>query len=179
MTGFFWPIKSVNTNIKAATLVAATAFLVSCGTPERLPQDVSIDQSKRVVEDRILAPLSRDNVSTALLPEKKPRRQLLQVRYHEESLTSANFISDLRRLSSTYAGTLPSDNELKVLTGYSQEPVDEPVIAVTPEPVAKPRKRKISTLPCRSRITRPSRRKNMIASQRYGLKNVPVSSSVS
>ena len=136
MTGFFWPIKSVNTNIKAATLVAATAFLVSCGTPERLPQDVSIDQSKRVVEDRILAPLSRDNVSTALLPEKKPRRQLLQVRYHEESLTSANFISDLRRLSSTYAGTLPSDNELKVLTGYNEEPVDEPVIDVTPEPVA-------------------------------------------
>lgn len=137
MTGFFWPIKSVNTNIKAATLVAATAFLVSCGTPPRLPQDVSIDQSKRVIEDRILAPLSRDNVSTALLPEKKPRRQLLQVRYHEESLTSANFISDLRRLSSTYAGTLPSDNELKVLTGYSQEPVDEPVIAVETKPVAE------------------------------------------
>ena len=136
MTGFFWPIKSVNTNIKAATLVAATAFLVSCGTPERLPQDVSIDQTKRVVEDRILAPLSRDNASTALLPEKKPRRQLLQVRYHEESLTSANFISDLRRLSSTYAGTLPSDNELKVLTGYNEEPVDAPVLTVEPEPAA-------------------------------------------
>ena len=99
---------------------------MSCGTPERLPQDVSIDQSKRVVEDRILAPLSRDNVSTALLPEKKPRRQLLQVRYHEESLTSANFISDLRRLSSTYAGTLPSDNELKVLTAIMKSRLMNP-----------------------------------------------------
>ena len=36
--GFFWPIKSVNTNIKAATLVAATAFLVSCGTPHACPR---------------------------------------------------------------------------------------------------------------------------------------------
>ena len=134
MTGFFWPKISVNSNLRVAVISATAGLLASCGTPERLPQDVSVDQTKSLVEDRIIAPLSRDNSSATLLPEKKPRRQLLQVRYHEESLASSDFISDLRRLSSTYAGDLPPENDLKVLAGFSDEPVEDPTPAVLPEP---------------------------------------------
>lgn len=147
MTGFFWPKISKKSKLRFAFSLTATALFSSCGSPERLPQDVSVEQTKQVVQERVLAPLSRDNATVTQLPEKKPRRQLLQVRYHEESLVSADFITDLRRLSSTYAGTLPTDQDLKKLAGYSSDPEpeimplateEEPLEIVLPEPYYEP-----------------------------------------
>lgn len=138
MPGFFWPKISSKSKLRFAFASTAALLLASCGTPERLSQDVSVEQTKQVVEERVLAPLSRDNATATQLPEKKPRRQLLQVRYHDDSLSSADFINDLRRLSSTYAGTLPSDNDLKKLAGFTPEPEPEIPLPTVEEPEEDP-----------------------------------------
>ena len=43
--------------------------------------------------------MSHDTATTAILPTRKPRRQLLQIRYHHDRLYNPDFISNLHRLS--------------------------------------------------------------------------------
>ena len=66
MTGFFEP-KSLEKNNKAIiniTIIALAVFgLASCGSPERLDQDVTVETSKDLVKERIIAPLSQDNAT--------------------------------------------------------------------------------------------------------------------
>jgi len=76
--------------------------LVACGGPQRLPENVSLDASKSLVEERLIAPLSIDTGSAAVLPTRKPRRQLLQIRYHHDSLYNPDFISSLYRLTAIH-----------------------------------------------------------------------------
>ena len=116
MMGFFWPNKLeinnkalINKIITAGFSVAAISILASCGSPPRLDQDVDIEKTKSLVENRVLAPLSTDNESAAQLPEYTPRRQLLQLRYHENSLINPDFIDTLERLSALYSGQAPED----------------------------------------------------------------------
>jgi len=71
--------------------------LVSCGGPQRLPENVSLDESRSLVKERLIAPLIIDTGSAATLPARKPRRQLLQIRYHQDSLYTPDFISTLLR----------------------------------------------------------------------------------
>ena len=105
MTGFFEPktlekFNQVIVNISIITMLALV--LVSCGSPERLDQDVDVESSKSLVKERIIAPLSQDNETAATLPKLQPRRQLLQVRYNENSLINPDFIETLERLSPIY-----------------------------------------------------------------------------
>ena len=103
-------IKLDFSNEKKSTLfrLAAAAIvslgLVSCGeTPPRLPQDVSLEGSKSLVENRVIAPLlNDDDNAAATLPEHTPRRQLLQLRYHPSSFNDPNFVSTLERLAALY-----------------------------------------------------------------------------
>ncbi len=110
MMGFFWP-KILDKNNKAIinnTIVALALFgLTACGAPERLDQDVDVESSKELVKERIIAPLSDDNTTSASLPELQPRRQLLQLRYMDDSLVNPEFIDTLERLSSVYTGDTP------------------------------------------------------------------------
>ena len=116
MMGFFWPNKLENNNkalinkiITAGFSVAAISILASCGSPPRLDQDIDIEKTKSLVENRVLAPLSRDNESAAELPAYTPRRQLLQLRYNDDSLINPDFIDTLERLSAVYSGNFQED----------------------------------------------------------------------
>ena len=116
MMGFFWPNKLENNNkalinkiITAGFSVAAISVLASCGSPPRLDQDIDIEKTKTLVENRVLAPLSRDNESAAELPKYTPRRQLLQLRYNDDSLINPDFIDTLERLSAVYSGNIQDD----------------------------------------------------------------------
>ena len=116
MMGFFWPNKLeknnkalINKIITAGFSVAAISVLASCGSPPRLDQDIDIEKTKTLVENRVLAPLSRDNESAAELPEYTPRRQLLQLRYNDDSLINPDFIDTLERLSAVYSGNIQDD----------------------------------------------------------------------
>ena len=107
MMGFFEPNKLEKNNkaIINKSLIAMLALtLASCGAPERLSQDVDVESSKTLVKERIIAPLSSDNQSAAILPSLEPRRQLLQLRYNDDSLINPEFIDTLERLSGVYTG---------------------------------------------------------------------------
>ena len=107
MMGFFEPNKLEKNNkaVLNKSLIAIIALtLTSCGAPERLSQDVDVESSKSLVKERIIAPLSGDNETAAILPELEPRRQLLQLRYNDDSLINPEFIDTLERLSSVYTG---------------------------------------------------------------------------
>jgi hypothetical protein len=86
-------------------------MLVSCGNPPRLAQNVDLENSKGVIEERILAPLQHDNSSRGLLPELTPRRQLLQLRYHDNSLADPDFIDRLERLADIYTSDSYGDSK--------------------------------------------------------------------
>ncbi|MCE2517189.1 MAG: hypothetical protein J4F41_04990 [Alphaproteobacteria bacterium] len=153
--------------------------LASCGAPERLSQDVNLENSKEVVKERILAPLSTDNTSSAELPTPTPRRQLLQLRYHDDSLINPSFIDTLERLSGIYAGTdnwgngddigLPASlTATPVSFTETEDPFEEMKSALTEEPEA-PRYEPVSDKE-KTRITslRASKRSDIVI--REGLK---------
>jgi hypothetical protein len=63
-----------------AWAVTVSVLLIStCDTPDRLPQDVSVDNAKPLIEERLIAPLAGedDDSGSFSLSEKSPRRQLL------------------------------------------------------------------------------------------------------
>ena len=107
MMGFFEPNKLEKNNkavLNKSLIAIIVLTLTSCGAPERLSQDVDVESSKSLVKERIIAPLSGDNETAAILPELEPRRQLLQLRYNDDSLINPEFIDTLERLSSVYTG---------------------------------------------------------------------------
>jgi type II secretory pathway component GspD/PulD (secretin) len=88
-------------NAFAWALIISLLLISACDTPDRLPQDVSVEHAKPLIKERLIAPLAgEDNEnSNFTLPEKSPRRQLLQVRYHEKSLYQDHFLRALERLA--------------------------------------------------------------------------------
>lgn len=135
MMGFFEPYKleKFNKAIVNIPLIAIVALtLASCGAPERLDPDVDVESSKDLVRERIIAPLSQDNASAAILPKLQPRRQLLQLRYHENSLINPEFIDTLERLSGVYTGDLQSFEEAALpasltatAVSFTEDPFEE------------------------------------------------------
>lgn len=75
-------------------------LLVACGGPERLPEDLSIQQtSKDVIQSRMIAPINEDgSVDEEDAFKQLPRRQLIQVRYAPDSLQDQYFVSTLESL---------------------------------------------------------------------------------
>ena len=85
----------------AATVVAVAAFLYGCGAPERLPSDLSIETSKDVLTERVIAPIKAlDDEEVADTFEPLPRRKLIQVRHSPDSLKDQYFVSTLSKLLS-------------------------------------------------------------------------------
>lgn len=84
-----------------ATVCLAAALLFGCGAPERLPSDLSMDTSKDVLKDRVIAPIKGiDEMEETASLEVLPRRQLIQVRHSPDSLTDQYFLSTLTKLLS-------------------------------------------------------------------------------
>ena len=85
----------------AATMVAMAVLLYGCGAPERLPSDLSIETSKDVLSERVIAPIKAlDDEETADTFEPLPRRKLIQVRHSPDSLKDQYFVSTLSKLLS-------------------------------------------------------------------------------
>lgn len=80
-------------------ILAGVVLLTGCDLPNRVKQDTSIETIKPLVEERLIAPLGQASGGQFALPEKQPRRQLLQVRYHEKSLYQDDFLNILNRLA--------------------------------------------------------------------------------
>ena len=99
MTGTtVFPSRPIGT---AAAFVALAALLYGCGSPERLPSDLSIETSKDVLTERVIAPIKAlDNEEIADTFEPLPRRKLIQVRHSPDSLKDQYFVSTLTKLLS-------------------------------------------------------------------------------
>ena len=99
MTGTtVFPSRPIGT---AAAFLALAALLYGCGSPERLPSDLSIETSKDVLTERVIAPIKAlDNEEIADTFEPLPRRKLIQVRHSPDSLKDQYFVSTLTKLLS-------------------------------------------------------------------------------
>lgn len=85
-----------------AAICAFGLLLQGCGAPERLPSDLSMDKSKDVLKERVIAPIKgvddgEDVEEFAFMP----RRSLIQVRHAPSSLDDQYFVSTLSKLLST------------------------------------------------------------------------------
>jgi hypothetical protein len=65
-------------------VLAGFVLLTGCDLPNRVKQDNSIETIKYFVEERLIDPLVQASCDQFSLPGKQPRRQLLQVHYHEK-----------------------------------------------------------------------------------------------
>lgn len=85
----------------AAAVVAMAVLLHGCGAPERLPSDLSIESSKNVLTEKVIAPIKAlDEEDPADAFEPLPRRKLIQVRHSPDSLKDQYFVSTLSKLLS-------------------------------------------------------------------------------
>jgi len=77
-------------------------LLYGCGAPERLPDDLSMDASKDVLKERVIAPIKGvDDDEDVEEFTVLPRRSLIQVRHAPSSLDDQYFVSTLSKLLST------------------------------------------------------------------------------
>lgn len=85
-----------------AAMAAAAVLLYGCGAPERLPSDLSIESSKEVLTERVIAPITALDEETVASPafDPPPRRKLIQVRHSPASLQDNYFVSNLAKLLS-------------------------------------------------------------------------------
>ena len=84
-----------------AAMAAVAVLLYGCGAPERLPTDLSIESSKEVLTERVIAPIKAlDDEEVADTFEPLPRRKLIQVRHSPDSLKDQYFVSTLSKLLS-------------------------------------------------------------------------------
>ena len=88
--------------LKIAGAVSAVSLLLyGCGAPERLPSDLSMDGSKDVLKEKIIAPIKGVNEDEDLEEfVELPRRSLIQVRHAPTSLDDQYFVSTLSKLLS-------------------------------------------------------------------------------
>ena len=95
------PVRKMPECLTGIPLLGGLALLlVACGGPERLPEDLSIQQtSKDVIQSRMIAPINEDgSVDEEDAFKQLPRRQLIQVRYAPDSLQDQYFVSTLESL---------------------------------------------------------------------------------
>ena len=95
-------------------LAGLAILLASCGGPERLPDDLSLQEtSKNVIQERMIAPINEDGtVEEEDTFKQLPRRQLIQVRYAPDSLQDQYFVSTLESLLESTPQVEPdSDSE--------------------------------------------------------------------
>ena len=76
---------------KSAIGLFSALLLMSCDTPERLPSDVSIESSKELVKESLIAPIKGVDDEDFPVAEKLPRRMLLQVQHAPSSLGNNAF----------------------------------------------------------------------------------------
>ena len=68
--------------------------LGACSAPPRLTNDdINIESAKTVIEDRLIAPVTPEDLELYSVPRKLPRRTILQVLHAPSSLSDPEFVS--------------------------------------------------------------------------------------
>ena len=94
----YQPLRSLR---PLAAICAFGLLLHGCGAPERLPSDLSMDTSKDVLKERVIAPIKGvDDDEDVEEFSFMPRRSLIQVRHAPSSLDDQYFVSTLSKLLS-------------------------------------------------------------------------------
>ena len=84
--------------VRRAGVFASALLLASCTGPERLTDaDVSLEQASAVVQERMIAPKTDAEKLEFELPQRQPRRTILQVLHHPTSLANPDFINLLQQ----------------------------------------------------------------------------------
>lgn len=84
--------------IKAIAFIGSAVILTSCTGPERLTEDdISLERASAVVQEKLIAPQTEEERLEYELPQRQPRRTILQVLHHPSSLANPNFVNLLQQ----------------------------------------------------------------------------------
>ena len=113
--------------LKIAGAVSAVSLLLyGCGAPERLPSDLSMDGSKDVLKEKIIAPIKGIDEEEDLEDfVELPRRSLIQVRHAPTSLDDQYFVSTLSKLLSVEPVEADGDAEADTAAIAQNRQLDE------------------------------------------------------
>jgi len=102
-TGMVWfqelrNVSLTKSMVRRAGVFASALLLASCTGPERLTEaDVTLEQASAVVQERMIAPKTEAEKLEFELPQRQPRRTILQVLHHPTSLANPDFINLLQQ----------------------------------------------------------------------------------
>lgn len=103
---------------KSTIGVLGVLLLMSCDTPERLPADVSIESSKDLVKETLIAPIKGIDDEDFPVAETLPRRLLLQVQHAPSSLGNSAFVKHVYgRLQDSVEGQDDDENTVATSDG--------------------------------------------------------------
>ena len=113
--------------LKIAGVVSVVSLLLyGCGAPERLPSDLSMDGSKDVLKEKIIAPIKGIDEEEDLEDfVELPRRSLIQVRHAPTSLDDQYFVSTLSKLLSVEPVEADGDAEADTAAIAQNRQLDE------------------------------------------------------
>ena len=87
-----------NFRLTQMSLIAGAVLLASCSAPPRLTEeDINLKQASKVVQERMIAPKSKEERLEYELPQRQPRRTILQVLHHPSSLSNPAFVELLQQ----------------------------------------------------------------------------------
>ena len=114
-------------SLKIAGVVSVVSLLLyGCGAPERLPSDLSMDGSKDVLKEKIIAPIKGIDEEEDLEDfVELPRRSLIQVRHAPTSLDDQYFVSTLSKLLSVEPVEADGDAEADTAAIAQNRQLDE------------------------------------------------------
>ena len=114
---------------RTLTIGSSALLLASCTGPERLTtEDVTIESASAVVQERMIAPKTEAEKLEYELPQRQPRRTILQVLHHPTSLANPDFINLLQQQISE-----------EIRFREAQETTDDPLEnGLAPEPEFTP-----------------------------------------
>ena len=87
--------KTLNVKPVAAIVIGGLCLgLSACSAPPRITNDdINIESAKTVIEDRLIAPVTPEDLELYSVPRKLPRRTILQVLHAPSSLSDPEFVS--------------------------------------------------------------------------------------
>lgn len=89
------PSKSI---FQKFVILGTASLLASCTGPARLTEaDVTLERASAVVQERMIAPKTEAEKLEFELPQRQPRRTILQVLHHPTSLANPDFINLLQQ----------------------------------------------------------------------------------
>lgn len=127
MTKTFRPRRPLGMVTRIGSVSLACVMLFGCDAPERLPADLSIENSKEVLRDKVIAPIKGVDEDELAIFEPLPRRKLLQVKHSPTSLNDRSFVSAIQTMlgeEATFESAV-NGTEIEPMVPEPQELTDE------------------------------------------------------